>query len=195
MIIRSPSGRLARMRYTERSARPMRVPPMYDGMASGFMNGAECLSAERSWVSGTQCSTSVPNSVTPKASPSRWPTNSCSASTALSLRRPSPNVAVMLPDTSSTNSMFESTRWFPWLSGRCGPASSTIATASSSGAQRFTNLTTPSSPWPRFAPEWSNGMASTVPRRRHSQTSSSTGSASRTNTAGKAKVIRGGGMA
>ena len=106
------------MRYTERSARPMRVPPMYGGMASGFMNGAECLSAERSCVSGTQCSTSVPNSVTPKASPSRWPTNSCSASTALSLRRPSPNVAVMLPDTSSTNSMFESTRWFPWLSGR-----------------------------------------------------------------------------
>ena len=70
------------------------------------MNGGAQRTAEGSLVRGTQWSTLLPKKVRPNASPWRILRNSSIAFIDASYRVPSPSGVVMLPETSTQNSMF-----------------------------------------------------------------------------------------
>ena len=102
--------------------------------AEGQLEAAK-RNADRSRVTGTQCSTSLPKIVSPNASPGRCFVKSCNARIAPSARFPSPNAAVMLPDTSRQNWMLVTSRSSFGTSDRCGLASNSNAATSTIGGK------------------------------------------------------------
>jgi hypothetical protein len=81
----------------------------------------------------------------------------------------------MLPDTSTQNSMFESTRFERGSSHFCGPAMIRITTASSAAGSDSAQRRKKASQAPWAAPEWSKGSTRPFPLRRQVQTSSAAG--------------------
>ena len=107
-----------------------------------------------------------------------------------SYRVPSPNCAVMLPDTSTAIWMLVSDRFCCGGPFRCGPASTHTATASKSGGRDSARVTRAHRIHPPRARARSSGSTTRrvgrSQRFAHTHASSSTGTASANSTAGYA---------